>query len=628
MISADPAAQAELRQAIEPHLGWLSDDARAARLVTILSTIAAPRFPGAVVPVVDREEPRLRFYAIASDPTQWRQLQPLLSAFAGRTLTDFDGRPLGNLSDSGVEKEFGKRDLIVAAFSAPPDRAVASHAVQAIARLVNLMSRTPATGRSYVRPAPELLYAFDLAIAAGNEQGATEILEELEHRQLLEVINLRFLQVRLDAEFQEWRRLRDRPWFAALCRIRRPPAVTAALIEALYWTEIAGLGDEASGLVDAFASRVLTNAGDLFRVLPERRGAATSISFLLQSLAENDVERVALLRAELTADWPEELRTRYQRLLTYTGTPEIATPPKAAEGILDRLTSAPNLSTLQLLELLVESASTGALEGQQVVHQVAALLEGRNAAQAIPVDIQVPEQPLPATWTEFFGSLSRLDHNTARRIAEQAADEWPIETQLTAPSAIAELADAVGHAVSGPQPARALAAIPHLIRWVQGDPHWPNPDLSALYDSLLATLLLSEVRRPDTFRSALGLLDALLGLGMPSADYRKMLADLRAELRLIGSTNTIDLLLDAAELTTLHPCPDEAARTSFWADELTLLKQYSAGITQVHRKVIEDLGRALGIELDLPTAPPDSLGPGTGAWRGNIGIYTLREECV
>ena len=567
------------------------------------------------------------FYALASSPPQWRRLQPLLSAFVGMTLTDFDGRSLVAVSNGGIEKEFRKRGLLVARFSPPPDRKVATHAVRAVERLVNLTAHAPDMQRSYARPAPELLYSFDLALVAGNQEGAVEILRELEHRQLLDVINLRFLQVRLDSEFQDWHLLRSRPWFAAVCRTRRPPAVTSALIKALYVTDISDLEDEASTLVDTFASRVLPDAGDLFHALPERRDPVVSTAFLLQALASNDAERVAALRNEVLADWPEALRVRYERLLKYaTAASGILAPQPPAEGILERLDSAANLSTIELLELLVESANNGALEGQQVVHQIAALLEQRNAAQAIPPGIEVPEQPVPATWVELFSSLPSLGHATARRIAEQGADEWPIQAQLATPAAIASLIDAVERAISGPESARALAVVPHLTRWVHSDPDWPNPDLCLLYESLLTTLVLSDVRRPDTFRSLVSLLDGLLGLGMRSEDYARTLGDLRGELRPLASANTIDPLLDAAELTTLHPCPDETARTAFWAEVVALLEQYAPAVTSAQRKVIEDLGHVLGSLPDLPTAATDPGAPELPAWRGIIGIYTLREE--
>jgi hypothetical protein len=627
VISADPTAQAELREAIEPHLGWHTDDQRFARLNAILSTVEARAFPGAVIPVIDSQEPRLRFYALASGSPQWRQLQPLLSAFVGMTLTDFDGRTLVALSGSGPEKVFGERGLVVAQFSASPDRKVATHAVGAVERLVNLTARAPDLQPSYSRPAPELLYAFDLALVAGNQDGASEILLELERRQLLDVINLRFMQVRLDAEFQEWQLLRSRPWFSALCRIRRPTAVTAALIKALYVTEISELQDESSTLVDTFASRVFAHAGDLFHILPERRDPMVTTAFLLQALASDDAERVAALRNEVTVGWPEALRLRYERLLTDAAAPPgVVAPPTRAEGIPQRLAAAANLSTLELLELLVESANSGALQGQQVVHQIAALLEERNAAQAIPTAIEVPEQPVSTTWAELFSSLPTLDHATARRIAEQAADEWPIKVQLPTPADVASLIDAVERAITGPQSARALAVLPHLIRWVHSDPDWPNPDLSVLYDCLLTTLILSDARRPDTFQSALILLDGLLGLGMRSDDYSKILGDLRAELRPVASANTIDLLLDAAELTTLHPSPDEAARVSFWAEVVTLLEQYAPAVTPAQRKVVQDLGRVLGAVAELRTIVTEPRASDESSWRGTIAIYTLREE--
>src|SRR5689334_16267311 len=69
----------------------LTDEVRAPFLA-ISETVVDPIFPGAVLPTL-LEGGSCRIYVLASSATEWRKLRPLLMAFAGPTLTSFDGVP-------------------------------------------------------------------------------------------------------------------------------------------------------------------------------------------------------------------------------------------------------------------------------------------------------------------------------------------------------------------------------------------------------------------------------------------------------------------------------------------------------------------------------------------------------
>src|SRR5688500_10063028 len=64
----------------------------AALCSSLIETIADPDFPGALVPSIDVDG-NVRILVAASTMSTWRRLTPVLQAFAGPTVTSFDGLP-------------------------------------------------------------------------------------------------------------------------------------------------------------------------------------------------------------------------------------------------------------------------------------------------------------------------------------------------------------------------------------------------------------------------------------------------------------------------------------------------------------------------------------------------------
>lgn len=70
-----------------------SIDAELTTLCTDISqTVAEPSFPGALVPAI-KSVGDIRINVAMPNVSDWRRLKPILLAFAGPTLTGFDGVP-------------------------------------------------------------------------------------------------------------------------------------------------------------------------------------------------------------------------------------------------------------------------------------------------------------------------------------------------------------------------------------------------------------------------------------------------------------------------------------------------------------------------------------------------------
>ena len=642
--SVDDATRREFSESLQEHLGWPrpgQDPEKEDLLHEIFATVSGERFPGAVVPVLASS--RMVFYALADDGRQWRSLKPLIEAAVGMTLTSFDGRTLNEVSQDGPEGLFRARGLTVARFatraldgSVDRERAreLNNEAVRALVGLVRQLGKVPEASPWRHRGTAELLHEFDLAIQAGEEKGAQEALAEIERQRGVDSLNLRFLQIQIDAAFGHWRRLRTWSWFGSVSRTRRPPAVTAALIEALYWTELAGTLDEAPQiLVEVYGTNVAPQAGGLFDVmLHTSSSAVVTTSFLLHALASQDVERLALLREMPAQDWSKEQQRRFDNLIQLA--PATLAPTRSLDNLAEAgaALEAEALDAETALAALILHIESGTLGGQRA----AQILRDRLPLTELPkgrVDqagIELPEHRVPTTWIEWFEFLPDMDYETARDIAFAAAHEWSVHTQLASPTDVRALVDALGRALSGPGnlQSRSLAAVPHLVEWLQSDPAWPNPDLKSLYAEVHTGLLIAEAKTPAALRAGFELVDGLLAVGLGSEEYGRELDDLRGSLRSVVSVETLDLLLDMAELLTVHPCPEESARLALWAEILNLMAPYSSRLEVRHHQLLEQLGAILGMPPSFEVAVGDE-GPrdeGHERWVGRIGVYTLREE--
>lgn len=597
----------------------------------LLATLSSPRFPGAVVPMVGRD--RIRFYALANDARQWRSLQPLLMASVGLTFTSFDGRTLSALSDEGVESLFARHRLVVAGFEGPSGRPNWNDAaVRALADLIRQVEEAPEVAHERPFSAAELLHQFDLALGAGNEPAAEVLLGQLESRHLLDTMNLRFLRVHSHATFEQWRRLRSRPWFANLAQTRRTPQVTAALVEALYHAELSDESDSPTEVaLESFRRRVVPYSGSLFEHTPPIRSPAVSTAFLWYAVAERRPELRSEVEADLSDDWPEREHRRFNALLALMpgASVALAGAPRADPlAVVQSLLGDPQADVGAVIAALASAAGLETLEAERLTTEMQRRFPAVQTARELAIaGADTSPRAVPSNWTEWFQVLPDLPYQEARQLAGRAAAEWPIADHLPSHAAVEELARALDSALSGPDAARAIAGVPHLIRWVQGDPAWPNPDYKPLYLALFLALLLSDTHHPDALRWALQLAAGLLELGVSEDDYRLLAEGVREALRPLASFRTLDLLLDAVELFTLFPCGSEDSRAAVWAEALGVLGRFASRFQAHQRAIIEDLCLILGTAhgFALPAVSTAEALPNS-AWSGRIAVYTLREN--
>ncbi|MFO1431294.1 MAG: hypothetical protein U1F76_14315 [Candidatus Competibacteraceae bacterium] len=233
MIGQDPQIAQAFRAAWEP----LAGQGGAVPGAELLNTITDAEFPGALLPARGSDGIPV-FYAVAPDARRWYLLTPLLTAFAGLTTTDFYGPPtVLNPADS-LEK------LIVASGCHAAARlrvttATATLAERALGRLYSTWRQAPHGRRALMESTGALLSRFHAALAIGDVATARTILAQLEHERRLDALNLNFLEITMRSTVGDWSGLLALEYLPHVLAARRPPAVSAAIAEAVWRQQVA-----------------------------------------------------------------------------------------------------------------------------------------------------------------------------------------------------------------------------------------------------------------------------------------------------------------------------------------------------------------------------------------------------
>jgi hypothetical protein len=655
----EPERREQLLEQWSHRAGWVGVagvDAQAAAIGT--ATLDAPAFPGAVLPRF--QNGAVRYYALAEHGPAWRTLAPYLRAFLGSTVTDFDG--LAAALDSGDAFERWLAGLGLAAVGrlrVGSGRRRPEIAVAGLTRLHESLTRAARPERAMPQTVNGLLYAFRMATAVMDRARAETALDELRSGLHLDALNLRFLQVALDGAMGDWEQLVQRDFFQDLVDTRRPPRVTATMIEALYRAIVQPVltTDGPAAALDAFLQRIHGRSGTLLRTLPHAPTPAVAQLFLLAELAVEapNVDVIDALRAT-SVEWPDNDAAEFASLLTLAPTdpegpvdlPAVPLVPETAPTTATAAAPTSALTAGQQLEAARDPSLPALLTRAQAVLVAAndlGTVEAYGEALAYVERLSADEQDtllasrtysniweeadrlctsrtVPRSWTEWIMLTPQMSPAQARALAAAAVNEWPPEEQVADDTAVTALVAAIA---APPTAGAGLVeeALPDLVAWLQVDPDWPTLRHRELYEAILVMLLAGTSQPETSLTAARFLLDALLRLGLPAARYAETLDFFGDVVKQLG-TQDVDWMLDVVESTVAFNCPDEEARMRLWVHAAGRLKTYATRIEPHQRSVAADLAQLLGAPDPLGPATVTSVGAPAPRFDGlRIAIYTL-----
>lgn len=540
-------------------------------------------FPGALL-VWDRGSDRVPvFYAVAPTHRQWRQLRPLLLSFAGPTLTNFSGAP--RLLDPALAHE------AVLAANGPaavarlvPHPETAPSALRALNRLRGTLARAPtlseavpdSTGRMLARVRDHL---NNLAIEA-----ALEILDQCRSQHRLDALNLRFLEIEILATARDWAKIASAPYFDALLLTRRPPAVTAALLEALYRTASAA-GDLTLG---EYRSDIRHRAQDLIRLpapatLDQGGWRLYALEALSGSPRAKTLAKAAVDSGQDLGELLSDLAALAQDDPVEPATPALPFPVQAAEAI-EIADISGGLSAFEQAAALVNQLSAS---------ERAQLFRNDTVRMAFEdIEAEYGDAHPPSGWSEWLDRLEDPDFTAAGAIARQGAREW--RPGFDDPVFAERLADGIENLpLDGLAFERFVDGVPYLVAWLVRDPEFARPAAHSVYERAFERLVLAG-RIAPLMDSAAVLVRALLSLAPSVVAYRRLLAD---SLSLVGEgagVRAASWLLEIIDETIVADAPDQIAREEFWHQAIGRLTPVASQLTALQRAGLEHLGLALG----------------------------------
>lgn len=554
-------------------------------------TATDEHFPGALL-TLPRVGKRSVYYALASDAGEWRRLRPLLIAYAGPTLTSFQGWPEPLLPHVlASEALLNSVGLHVVARLVPgEDQKVQAFTRRSLMRLVTMVTTAPSTTSIVPQSTDRLLAHFSDCLNGNDYAGAQQILEQCERELRVDSLNLLFLRVRLFAWFSNWQAIVTMPEFYALCHTRRPAAVTAALLEAVYqvWGREKGDIPALAGLWTATLRPDFLALLHL-PILPGcSQGAVTLYALEALSVSTRNMTLEAAVMAhrdtipELAAALEAAGRTGMQHDVHIS---EPADSLPAAQQALVHASSSNTLEMIARAMQLIDALDAGERK------KLLASAPFRSLWQGLSLEShKVP----PASWQEWFGRLHEPEFTDALHVLAHAVTEWPAAL-LKDPGEVAGFEQALLSVPdTAPAADRLADALPSLVSWTLEDPAFPRSSMLPVYDTLLIHLMIGVRRSGAVFESAAVMIRALLSLGLSQNRYRTLLDDC---LMLNGdamSKRTVYWMLDILEETLLNFCVDEEARRSFWYAACARLMQMKAFFSPGQKIVFDKLSTELG----------------------------------
>ncbi len=557
----------------------------------LASTATDDRFPGALLMFPRLDKPFV-YYAVTADASEWRRLRPLLTAYVGPTLTTFRGWP-EKLQPNALPSEAMLHSAnlhVVARFVSGEEVKVQTFVRRSLQRMVSVVKTAPNTASLLPQSTDRLLARFSDYLNGNNYDGAQQILEKCEREMRVDTLNLLFLKVRLLAWFRNWQAIVDMNEFRALCQTRRPPAVNAALLEAVYQVQV-GEQSDISTLETKWKTTLRSDFLSLLTlpILPGcSLGALTiyALEALTVATRNTSLEAAVMAHFEVIPELVNALRSAGRNgIQNDVVLPETVGGVMGAQRALVRADQANTLESIGKALRMIDALDQNERENLLDSSTFRALWHSLNLRS---------NRAPPGSWQDWFNLLREPDFTDALQVLQHAVVEWPAAL-LTDPVEVTRFERALQRVPdSTPSRERLADALPSLVTWTLEDPAFPRSGMLEVYDTLLFHLMVDVRRSNAVFESAAVMIRALLHLGLSRSRYQALLDDC---LMLTGdamSKRSVYWLLDVIEETLLNPCPDEEARRSFWYAACTRLMQMKAFFSPAQSIVFSKLATELG----------------------------------
>lgn len=610
---------------------------------------------------VDGED-EVTWYGVAKTDRGLRRLVDEVRAFVGPTYSDFTGQRASLDPEDPIE-------AAVAEFTggnAFTFQGADEEIRDALALMHNVRSQQKQRDARVHRSPGIILRDFHMALAAENEEAAREALQYMREHSLISALNRDFLQIQLHRAFGQWGAVLDMD-LEDILAVRRPLAVTEALIQAVYYRHLSRFEEagDAEGALQRFEEVVRPAFDSLFGMRSTMRAPEVLKSFMLKAVAPDTAD--TNLRAKLLEEAEAHeldlpfLRNLAELVEDSQAAEEVEAPParldeaKRAydEGNYDRAYDvAVSLDgTVERAEILllcsVELQSTEA--DRTAVQAIDALpeadrdrvLDKRLHRQVYDNIIaqdgdraQAEGMRVPDDWIAW---LQRLDvepgwnRSRALEIAQRGVREWDVEDLLARHDHAAEqLADALKATREEKAERTLLEALPHLLAFLQQDRAYPRLDMQRVYEYMLILVAMTPGKGDADLDLFYILCETLLAQGVTEEHYREIV-DTAAEIwKDVAAPRHLTWGLDFMDLLVMFPQRDAEASLRFVQRVVATFRRYRGRAEQGDIVTLQRLCGELGhsdafVNLKEKEERKDA-DPLVELEGGSIAIYTLTEQ--
>jgi hypothetical protein len=598
---------------------------------------------------------RVTWYAMAFSPSQFRALGEALTAFVGPSYSDFNGQPSQLNPADPIDAAVAKFcDGLAFSLTVEPPAAT-REARDSLALLQAIWRATPPKARTSPRPVGRILRDFGMALRARDSDASAAYIEELRLTGRLTASNLAFLKVERLEALELWDEVVTSPEMVTLLAIRRPVAVTQALLRAVFHVKLAGfdLATQRDEVLETFRSDVLPLYQPLFKSWRGFRAIEALLLFAMSALCSRP-PRTGVV-ADMLAAVPDSDR---DRLLALVGeTPPIEQllrmgPEEAVRrGDFDELfriacTMLPSVETAGILlrcsyELGTLEAATAA---QAAVAQLPdserkSLLDQRThrmwlqaLVPPIPDDAAGPDSSLPAGWLEW---LSRVNNEGpfagAMAVAAAGANEWRVEDLASDPVEVAAVSSALLAARSAESDALVRDALPAFIQFLRQSGVW-RPSLKPAYHSAIVLIATDPAIGTNDLAVLSDLAEDLLEFGVTASEYADLVDYLGETWSVAAAPRNVDWCLDMIDCLAQYPSPDGQARSALIMNWFATFMPWRRRLTGYQIRLMQSLADELGANevvaplVEVREGVPTSESVSDKLRGLRVGIYTLTES--
>lgn len=606
------------------------------------------------------------WYGLTFSEQQFRGLREELAAFVGPTWSSFRGqRTILDLNDPIEAAVWELTQGNAFKFQGSLDKSGKSVEIQkALSLMTTVLDRKTSGSYEVPRATGRVLRDFYTALRVGDRSVAERDLQYLRSHNRLDVINLLFLQVQMLAELQSWTEVPRLPDFSTLLSIRRPPAVTQAIIQAIYQCELSQFEpmNATRSAVAYFQEVVLPKYETLYANRAGSNLAEVVKSFMLVAIA-GEAPNPAL-RDELLAipGLPEADQLYLQNLAKLLPPTISPTTSSTTTDVLEEALQAAEIGNYDYVLFLLQDYPPS----QQTVrllleaaYELQTLESERVALQAfdqLPIEAQAQFQStrrnrtflesligraqttanttadlIPTNWLEW---LSILDQNPewerASYSARQGAQEWDVAYLLDEPGAIAQFLS-LQNSVTAKAPEILQNAFPHLLNSFQKDPNFPRREFLPLYATILDTLVFGIVPTgagEQHFTLFNELVTILLTLGVDAQQYNDLL-DYALDLwSYYQAPSTIDWGLDVVNIFVVHPCADRDKRSQLLFKIADTLREMTSRVDEAQWSIFDSLIKDLRLGASFTELRPKQA-PAQASTQGEQNVFQkLRNKAV